>query len=141
VFHLRECAPVTLLRNVLRWQATASAISGLALVFIPGVVVEGAMAQPPLQEGAWVRLLGVAAVALAAQMVLVQRRVEDLWWWTWSFVALEAAVGVVFLLNALLDVPTGAPSWPWWAGAGISLAWAGLDVAGLARAGTERSPL
>lgn len=99
------------------------------------------MGQPPLQEDAWIRLLGVAAVALAAQMVLVQRRVEDLWWWTWSFVALEVGVGVVFLLNALLGVPEGAPSWPWWAGAGISVMWAGLDVAGLAKAGTERSPL
>jgi hypothetical protein len=132
---------VNLLRAVLRWQAAASAIFGLALVFVPAAVVEGAMGQPPLQEDAWVRLLGVAAVALAAQMVLVQRRVEDLWWWTWSFVALEVGVGVVFLLNALVGVPDGAPSWPWWAGGGISVAWAGLDVAGLAKAGTEHSPL
>lgn len=132
---------MNLLRNVLRWQAAGSAIFGLALVFVPGAVVESAIGQPPLQEDAWVRLLGVAAVALAAQMVLVQRRVEDLWWWTWSFVALEVGVGVVFLLNALLGVPANAPSWPWWAGAGISLAWAGLDVAGLAKAGTERSPV
>jgi hypothetical protein len=132
---------VSLLRRVLRWQAIGSAVLGLALVFAPGPVVEGAMDQPLLREDAWVRLLGVAALALAAQMVLVQRRVEDLWWWTWSFVALEVGVGGVFLLNALLGVPADAPSWPWWAGAGISLAWAGLDVAGLAKAGTERSPL
>ena len=132
---------MSLLRNVLRWQVRASAVFGLALVFAPGPVVEGAMGQPPLQEDAWVRLLGVAAFALAAQMVLVQRRVEDLWWWTWSFVALEVGVGVVFWLNALLGVPDGAPSWPWWAGAGISFAWAGLDLAGLAKAGTERSAL
>jgi hypothetical protein len=132
---------VDLLRNVLRWQAAASAILGLALATVPRAVVEGAMGQPPLQEDAWVRLLGVAAVALAAQMVLVQRRLEDLWWWTWSFVTLEIGVGIVFLLNALFGVPEGAPAWPWWAGAGISLLWAGLDVAGLAKAGTERSVL
>jgi hypothetical protein len=129
---------VNLLRIVLRWQAAASALLGLALLIAPGLFVEGVMGQPPLQEDAWVRLVGVTAVALAAQILLVQRRLEDLWWWTWSFVILELGVAVVFLGTALTGPPKGAPSWPWWSGGAISLVWAGLDLAGLAKAGTER---
>jgi hypothetical protein len=81
------------------------------------------------------------AVALAAQMLLVQRRLEDLWWWSWTFAILEAATALVFLLGGLSGLPDGAPAWPWWLLAGANGAVFALDLAGLAKAGTERSPV
>ena len=131
---------MTLLGRILRWQSIGSAICGLALVVAPGTIAERLMAQPPTQAG-WLRALGVAAIVLAAQMVLVARKLEELWWWSWSFVVLEAGVALAFAATALAGVPTGAPAWPWWTAAAISLGLAALDVAGLAKAGTERSPV
>ncbi len=132
---------MSLLRIVLRWQAVLAATFGVVLVAAPSWLIEGVLDQPPLSEEAWARLLGVTAIALAAQMVLVLRRLEDLWWWTWTFVAAELGLAIVFAFNALLGLPEGAPAWPWWAACAASLGWAGLDVAGLAKTGTERPPV
>lgn len=132
---------MSLLRTVLRWQAVLWAATGVALVLAPGWIVERLLDQPPLGEDAWLRLAGVLAIALAAQMVLVQRRVEDLWWWSWSFVVLEVGTALVLLLNAAVGLPDGAAAWPWWAVGVLNAAVAGLEIGALARAGTERSPL
>ena len=129
------------LRQVLRWQAVLWAVFGLVLVVAPSALVEGLLDQGPVGEDAWLRALGVASIVLAAQMVLVGRRIEDLWWWSWSFVLLELGTAVVFALNALFGVPDGAGAWPWWALAGASSAFLVLDVTALAKAGTERSPV
>jgi hypothetical protein len=132
---------VDLLRATLRWQAVLWALTGLVLVAAPRWAIEGVLAQPPLGEEAWARLAGAAAVVLAAQMVLVGRRLEDLWWWSWSFALLEVTVALIFALNALVGLSDQAAAWPWWVLAGVSLAFAGLDLAGIAKTGTERSPL
>ena len=97
--------------------------------------------QPPLGEDAWLRLLGVVAIAMAGQMVLVARRVEDLWWWSWSFVLLELGTSAVFVLNALIGVPDGAAVWPWWLLGAVNLGFGALELVALAKAGTERSPV
>jgi hypothetical protein len=131
---------MAMLRTVLRWQAVLWAVSGVALAAIPGTIVEGPLAQAPTGEGAWLRLLGVAGIVLAAQIVLVGRRLEELWWWTWSFVLLEAGVALVALTAGVLGRPEGSATWPWLTLGVVSLAFAALDVTGLARAGTERSP-
>lgn len=128
------------LRQVLRWQSILWAAFGLVLVIAPSALVEGLFDQGPVTEDAWLRALGVASIVLAAQMVLVARKLEELWWWSWSFVLLEAGTAAVFLLTALVGVPQGAATWPWWALAVANLAVGGLEVAGLAKAGTERSP-
>ena len=129
------------LRQVLRWQSILWALFGIALVTAPSLLVEGLFDQGPVTEDAWLRALGVASIVLAAQMVLVARRLEDLWWWSWSFVLLEAGTAVVFLLTALSGVPEGAATWPWWLLAAANLAVGALEVTGIARAGTERSPV
>src|SRR3954470_24731646 len=97
--------------------------------------------QGPVTEDAWFRVLGVSAVVLAAQMILVARKLEDLWWWSWSFVMLELGTAMVFGLTAAFGVPEGAAVWPWWTLAAVNAAFGALEVVGLARAGTERSPV
>jgi len=131
---------VKLLRRVLVWQAALWAGFGLVLVIAPGWVVETVFDQPPLGEEAWLRVSGVMAIALAGMMVLVSHRVEDLWWWSWTFVILEVASSVVLVLNALVGVPEGAASWPWWLLAGVNAGFALIELAALARIGGERPP-
>jgi hypothetical protein len=140
-FYLRQCATVSLLGTTLRWQAVLWAVSGASLAIAPGWVTETLLDQPPLGEDAWLRFAGIAAVCLAAQMVLVGRRLEELWWWSWTFVFLELGTSIVFVANAAVGVPEGAPTWPWWLLAAVNAAFAGLQIAGLAKAGTERSPI
>lgn len=132
---------MTLLRRVLLWQAALWGLCGVALAVAPGTVVEGLLDQTPAIATSWLRMLGVAAVVLAAQMVLVGRKIEDLWWWSWSFVILETGTALIAVLTAAFAVPEGAASWPWWLLGAVD---AGLAVAGvtaLAKAGMERSPV
>jgi hypothetical protein len=132
---------VNLLRGTLNWQAAAWALAGLAVLVAPGWVIETALDQPALGEEAWLRVAGVMAVALAAQMVLVARRIEELWWWSWTFALLEVGVAVVVALNAVFGLSEGAAAWPWWALAALSAGFALLDLAAIAKTGTERSPV
>jgi hypothetical protein len=131
---------VTLLRRVLRWQAVLWAAFGLVLGVAPGWLVENLLDQPSLGEDAWLRAAGVMAVALAAQMVLVGRRIEELWWWSWTFVFLELGTALVFALNAAFGLPEDAAAWGWWTLAVVNVSLAACEVAALAKAGTERSP-
>jgi hypothetical protein len=126
---------------VLRWQAVRWALVGLALIVAPGTLVERWFSQPAVGDAAWLRALGVTSVVLAAQIVLVGRKLEELWWWTWSFAILEAGTGLIALAHVVLGLPAGAAAWPWWITAVVNLGFAALDVVGLARTGTERSPV
>lgn len=130
-----------LLRRALVWQAAAWVLAGVGLLVAPRWIVETLLDQPVLGEEAWLRVAGIMAIALAAQMVLVTRRIEDLWWWSWTFAILDLGVAVVFALNAGFGLPDEAPSWPWWGLAALSAGFAALDLAGIAKTGTERSPL
>jgi hypothetical protein len=128
---------VKLLGATLSWQAVLWAIAGAALVIAPGWVTESLFGQPPIED-AWLRALGVASVCLAAQMVLVRRKLEELWWWSWTFVLLEFGTAVVFAATALVGAPSDAPTWPWWLLAVLNATFGGLLIAGLAKTGTER---
>lgn len=129
-----------LLRRVLVWQAALWAGFGLILVIAPGWVVETVFDQPPLGEEAWVRVSGVMAISLAGLMVLVTHRIEELWWWSWTFVILGVASTVILVLNAILGVPEGKASWPWWVLAGVNAGFALIELAALGKIGTERPP-
>jgi hypothetical protein len=132
---------VKLLRATLRWQAVLWAVFGLVLLVAPAWLLEAVFDQPPLGEDAWLRAAGILSIAIAGQMVLVGRRIEELWWWSWTFVFLEVGVAVVFLVNALVGLPEGASVWPWWGLGALNAGYATLQIAALAKAGTERSPV
>ena len=78
------------------------------------------------------------AVVLALLMVLVSQRLEDVWWWAWAFVVLEAGTATVFMLHALFGLPEGAPTWSWWLLAVVNGAFAALDLIGLGLAAQEK---
>ncbi|HSJ28416.1 MAG TPA: hypothetical protein VLB67_09400 [Acidimicrobiia bacterium] len=129
------------LRWVLYWGAGIWAASGVVLALVPAVVLEDLFGQSALREYAWVRMVGILIVGMALLMVLVARRIEELWWWSWAFVLTGAGIAVLSGLNAAIGTPSGSPTFLWWLLAGVTgLFTAGL-VAGLAKAGTERSPI
>jgi uncharacterized membrane protein YeiH len=131
--------PVTVLRRALYIDALISAVVGSVLAAVPGTFLD-LLGQPHPPDWAWLRLLGVAAITLALLMVLVGHRVEELWWWSWAFVVLEAGAAAVGTLNAAFSLAPGAEAWPWWTFAVLSWAFAGWILWGLARSGVERQP-
>ncbi len=130
-----------LLRRVLYWAAALWGLAGIALVLVPGWLVEDVFHQPAVGDAVWLRAAGVMAVALAMLMMLVAHHLEDAWWWTWAFVVLEAGTAVVFLWHALVSAPPGAPTWPWWFLGALNGLFAALEVVGLAQIGVQRSPV
>jgi len=129
---------VKLLRRVLYWQAALWAATAVALVAVPGWLVERVLDQPPLGEDAWLRITGVTAFALAMLMVLVANRLDDVWWWAWAFVILEAGTAAVFVLNALAGLAEGVAAWPWWVLGAVNALVGAVELAALARTGVEK---
>jgi len=129
---------VKLLRRVLYWQAALWAATAAALVAVPGWLVERVLDQPPLGEDAWLRITGVTAFALALLMVLVANRLEDVWWWAWAFVILEAGTAAVFVLNALAGLAEGVAAWPWRVLGALNALVGAVELAALARTGVEK---
>jgi hypothetical protein len=129
---------MTFLRRILKLQASLWALFGLALAIAPRWLAETVAGQPPVGDLAWLRALGVLGVVLALLMVLVAQRLEDVWWWAWAFVVLEAGTATVFALHALLGLPEGAAAWWWWALAAGNGAIGALELVGLAMAAQEK---
>jgi hypothetical protein len=123
------------LQRVLKLQAALWALTGLALLIVPGTVLSDVLTigQTP-GVVAFARLLGVTAIALALAMVLVAQHANEAWWWAWCFAILEAGVATVCVLHALWGVPEGYRAWPWWLAGVVSIVFGGLDLVGLARA-------
>jgi hypothetical protein len=131
---------VALLRRVLYLDALFAALASIGLVAFPGFFLETLLGQPPSPEYAWVRIVGVQALGLSALAVLLARRLEDLWWWSWAYVVVGFGTAAVTTLNALFGLPRGAAAWPWWLAAAFSwLITFGL-LRGIALAGTESQP-
>ena len=99
---------MTFLRRVLSAQAALWAVFGFVVGVAPGWLLQTVARQPALTDDAWLRALGVIAVVLALLMMLVSQRLEDVWWWAWAFVVLEAGTATVFMLHALFGLPEGA---------------------------------
>jgi len=132
---------MTFLKRVLHWQAALWGLSGLALFAAPGWLVERVLDQPPVGDDVWLRAIGAMAVVLSLLMVLVAHHVDEVWWWAWAFVILEASTAALFAVNALVSLPPGAASWPWWLIAGANAIVGALEVVALATVGMERSPV
>ena len=130
-----------LLKRVLILQSAVWAVAGLAIALAPGFVLVTLFDLPEPPDFGYVRVAGVCALSLAMLMLLLSRRLDDLWWWSWAFVVAAAGTAVVALLNALFGLPDGASPLLWWLFAAASAAFTAGLLAGLARAGTERPPL
>lgn len=129
---------MTFLRRVLNAQAALWAVFGFAVGIVPRWLLETVARQPALTDDAWFRALGVMAVVMALLMVLVAQRLEDVWWWAWAFVVLEAGTATVFVIHALFGLPEGASVWSWWLLASVNGAVGALDLVGLAIAAQEK---
>lgn len=129
---------MTFLRRVLKVQAALWALLGILLVLKPVIVVERLLQMAPATETPLLRILGVTSLVLAMLMVLVSQHAAQNWWWAWSFALLEAGVATVCVLHALLSAGEAAPTWSWWIAGVASMAFAALDLIGLARAGQEK---
>ena len=129
---------MTFLRRVLSAQAALWAVFGFVVGVAPGWLLQTVSRQPALADDAWLRALGVIAVVLALLMMLVSQRLEDVWWWAWAFVVLEAGTATVFMLHALFGLPEGAATWSWWVLAFVNGAFAVLDLVGLGLAAQEK---
>jgi hypothetical protein len=129
-----------LLRLVLYWEAAAVAAGGIVLAVAPRFVLQTLMDQAPARDYAWMRIVGIQAVALSMLMVLVGQAVEDRWIWAWVFPVVGGAVAALAALNATVSVPSHSAAGPWWAIAGLAAASAAALVLAIGRAGMERPP-
>ena len=126
-----------LLRRALYLDAVAWAVSGAAFLFLPGTALR-ALGQAPIRDVAYVRVTGLVALALSMVMVLVAQKLDDVWWWSWTFAVTDAALATVAGLHAAVGVPPGSGSLLWWVVAAVSLALGAALLAGLGRTGQEK---
>jgi len=121
-------------------EALVWAACGVAIAVAPRFVLVTLFDLPELPDQGYVRIAGVFAFCLSLLMVLVARRLETLWWFTWAFVLATAGSAIVAALDALFGLPDGASPLLWWVFAAVSTAFTAGLLAGLAKTGTERPP-
>ena len=127
-----------LLRRVLVLQAAVWAACGVALAVAPRFVLVTIFDLPPLSDDGYVRVAGICSFSLALLMVLIARRLDEIWWFTWAFVFAAAGTAVVATFEAVLG---DASAVLWWLFAGASTAFTIGLLAGLAKTGGERPSL
>jgi hypothetical protein len=132
---------VELLRRVLTIQAVVWAACGAAIAVAPRFILVTMFDLAPLPDTGYVRIAGIFSFSLSLLMVLVARRLEQLWWFAWAFVLAAAGSAVVAALNALFGLPDGVSPLLWWVFAALSMAFTFGLLAGLAKTGTERPPI
>jgi hypothetical protein len=75
---------VALLRRILYLDALLNALLAAGLIVLPRFLLVDLFGQPVYTDYAFVRVFGMAALAIALVEVLVAHRVEELWWWCWN---------------------------------------------------------
>jgi hypothetical protein len=131
---------VSLLRRVLYLDALLNFALGVALIALPRFVLVDVFGQPLYPDYAFVRVFGAAALALAMLEVLVGQRVEELYFWGWTFVIFEGLRAAILTLHVLFGLPEAAGALMWWLGAGVRWAVAFGLVLGIGRAAAEARP-
>jgi hypothetical protein len=129
---------MSLLRRALGVGAVLLLALSVPLVVLPRTVVETVLGQEQVPDAVWIRLFGAGGVALALFHVLVLRKLEDLWWWCWTFVLFNGLVSGIVILHVSTELPEGSAAWPWWALAASTAVFTALYVVGLAKAGQEK---
>jgi hypothetical protein len=127
-----------LLTRVLFWGSAVWAVCGLALAVAPRLVLVSLFDQAPYPDYGYVRVAGVLSMALAMLMVLVAQRIEELWWFSWTFVIAGAGGATVTTLTAVFDRPAGSGLLLWILFAGLNLLFTAGLLWGLALAGQEK---
>jgi len=122
-------------------QAAVWAICGVAIAVAPGLVLVTMFGLAPLADDGYVRIAGLFSFSLSLLMVLVARRLTELWWFTWAFVVASAGSAMIAGLNAMFGLPDGASPVVWWLFAAASTGFTAGLLAGLAKTGTERPAL
>jgi hypothetical protein len=140
---------MSFLRRALHAQATVWALAGFLLLIAPVWLVErltGLYAvhnlpgTPPLPGTALLRMLGAQSIGLAMLMVLVARRLKDLWWWSWAFALVSVALAVIAVLNAAFGMVPGQSAGPWWILGAVCLVLAAAILWGLAVTAQQNPP-
>jgi hypothetical protein len=131
---------VSLLKRILYLDALLNAALAAGLIVLPRFLLVDVFAQPAYPDYAFVRVFGVAALALAMIEVLIAQRVEELWWWSWVFVIFEGARAAILTLHVIFGLPEGAGPFMWWLGAGVRWAVAFGLLLAIGRAADEAHP-
>ena len=121
-------------------QAVVWTACGIAIAVAPRFVLVTMFDLPPQPDQGYVRIAGLFSFCLALLMVVVARRLAELWWFAWAFVIATGGSAIIAALNALFGLPEGASPLLWWLFAVVSTAFAVGLLAGLAKTGTERPP-
>jgi hypothetical protein len=131
---------VSLLKRILYLDALLNAALAVALIAAPRLLLVDLFGQPVYPDYAFVRVFGVAALTLAMLEVLIAQRVEDHFWWCWTFVVFEGARAAVLTLHVLFGLPQGADPFMWWLGSGVRWAIAFGLLLGIGKAAGEAEP-
>ena len=135
-----NAAPMSLLRRVLILEAAVLALAGGGMVIAPKFLTNTLFNMVLLPEYAWVRLGGIAAITLAMFSVLMARKIEELWWWSWGLVLGTGAVAILCLVKAGFGIGSGSPR-VFWAVLGLgALAFTAGLMWGIAKASRETPP-
>ena len=129
---------MALLRRILYWMAATWAACGVAVAVAPRWVLVSVFDQRPYPDYAYVRAAGVMSVGLAMLMVLVAQRLDDIWWFSWTFALVGAALATISALNAVFGVPAGSGALLWWLFAGTNAAFTAGVLLGMGQAGQEK---
>lgn len=129
---------MTVLRRALGLGAVVLFLLAVPLVAVPRTIVESVMGQAPIGDDVWIRLTGAACFALALFHVLIVRKLDDVWWWTWALVVFDGSVAAIALTHAAVGLPDGSAAWPWWLFGVTAAVFTAVYLIGLARAGTEK---
>lgn len=133
--------PMSILRRVLYWQAAAWALGSLPELLAPRWFLERLFDQTPYPDHAYVRAAGAMAIGLAMFMVLVAQRIEDVWWWSWAFVVVDALLATICVLSALFGPQEGSGTVLWWLLGGGNVAFGAALLVGMGVAGQEHPPI
>src|SRR3990170_8104528 len=95
-------------------MALVWALCGSAIAVAPSFVLVTLFDLPEPPDFGYVRVAGVLSFSLALLMVMISRRLPELWWFSWAFVVAAAGTALVAALTALFGLHDGASPLLWW---------------------------
>ena len=127
-----------LLRNALYFTAATWAGCGIAVALFPATILVRWFDQPPYPDYTYVRSTGIVCAGMALLMVLVAQKLDDVWWWSWTFAITGATLATLTAANAIWGLPPHAGALLWWLFAGANLVLTTLILLGMESASHEK---